>query len=110
MNSIPLNGDRRKRIRGNPCGSHVLTGSLDSATGTERGPYSGFDASKSAFPLAVIGAAGSSVVAGPIQTPLKSGWDPEVLEAFWQPGNAAESANIANPNRQERIENLQSSR
>src|SRR5215468_1712806 len=96
MSSIALNGDLRKRIRGNPCGSHVLTGSLDSATGTERGPYSGFAASKRACPLAVIGAAGSSVVAGPIQTPLKSGWDLAGLTDFWQPGSAAKSVNTAN--------------
>src|SRR5882672_6106361 len=98
MSSIPLRGDLRKRIRGNPWGSHVLTGSLESATGTERGPYNGFVASKSAWPLAVIGAAGCSVVAGPIQTPLKSGCDSEVVEVFWHPGRAARNMNTASRN------------
>src|SRR5688572_11384812 len=99
MSSIPLSGDLRKRIRGNPWGSHVLTGSLDSATGTERGPYNGFVASKSAWPLSVIDAAGCSVAAGPIQTPLKSGCDPEGVEVFWHPARAARNRRTASLNR-----------
>jgi len=84
-----------------------MTGSLESATGTERGPYSGLAASKNACPLSVIAAGGSSVVAGPNQTPLKSGCDWEVVEA-WQPNSVAQRANTANPNEEERIETLQS--
>jgi hypothetical protein len=84
-----------------------MTGSFESATGTERGPYSGLAASKSACPLSVIGAGGSSVVAGPSQTPLKSGCDWEVV-GDWHPNSAAGRANTASRNIEERIKTLQS--
>src|SRR6185436_20910881 len=99
MSSIPLSGDRRKRIRGNPWGSQVLTGSLDSATGTERGPYNGFVASKNAWPVAVINAGGCRLVTGPIQTPLKSGCDSDVVEVFRHPGRSARIRNTTSPNK-----------
>src|SRR5688572_16118674 len=96
-------------IRGNPWGSHVVTGSLESPTGTERGPYSGLAASKRACPLSVIGAGGSRVFSGPNQTPFKSGSDFGAVAGVpgdppRQPGSAAESANKARVNRRERIE------
>src|SRR6185295_10741875 len=99
MSSIPLSGDRRKSIRGNPWGSQVLTGSLDSATGTERGPYNGFVASKNAWPVAVIGAVGCSVASGPIQTPLKSGCAWEVVKDFRHPGKGTRSMTTASLNK-----------
>src|SRR5689334_14408887 len=105
MNSIALRGDRRNRIRGKPCGSQVLTGSFDSPTGTERGPYSGLVASKSACPVEVIDAGGSSVLSGPIQTPLKpwSGFGASGL--FWHELAATDRVSTAIPNKKQRIEN-----
>src|SRR5688572_17288035 len=91
-------------------GSHVTSGSLELATGTERGPNRGLAASNSACPRGVIGAGGSSVVAGPIQTPLRSERGCEIAASrppSRHPGKTSKTATATNTRADERIERLQ---
>src|SRR5579871_4531537 len=60
-----------KRLRGKPSGSHLIIGSFETPTETERGPLKGLCASNWALPQGVIGETSLPVVlrSRPVQTP-----------------------------------------
>src|SRR5579871_5625590 len=60
-----------KRLRGKPSGSHLIIGSFETPTETERGPLKGLCASNCALPQGVIGETSLPVVlrSRPVQTP-----------------------------------------